>query len=99
MGLFGRIGSIAGAGLRKFGELGTKGLKVFGAIKSGYNNVNNATGGIIGKALESLPGVGNLLKNVGQFLDKKETFKTLENVLQRSTVYGKDLEKIGNRLS
>jgi hypothetical protein len=99
MGFFGRLTSLAGAGLHKFVQIGNQGLKIFGAIKSGYNNINNATSGILGRAIESIPGIGNLLKNVGQVLDKKETFKTLESVLNRSTVYGKDLEKIGNRLS
>ena len=59
---------------------------------------NNAFSGAIGTAIESIPIAGPILKNIGKFLDRRETFKTLENVLDRSRVYGRDFEKIGNRL-
>ena len=98
MGIFGRIGQLAGGALRKFGEIGKEALHKFGAVKSAYNNVNNAFGGVIGNALNSIPVAGPILKSIGNYLDRKETFKTLENVLDRSRVYGRDFEKIGNRL-
>jgi hypothetical protein len=98
MGFFGKIASFAGAAAKKFGEVGRSALTKFGAIKSSYNSLNNAFGGAIARAIESIPIAGPLLKTVGQVLDNKATMGTLENVLDRSKVYGRDLERIGNKL-
>ena len=62
MGWFGKIGQIAGAGLRKFGEIGKEALSKFGAVKSAYNNVNNAFSGAKGTAIESIPIAGPIFK-------------------------------------
>jgi hypothetical protein len=96
MGFFGKLAGFGGSVVRKFGELGKGALSKFGAIKSAYNNINNSFGGAIGDALNAIP--GPILKSIGQFLDRKETFKTLENVLDHARVYGKDFEALGNRL-
>jgi hypothetical protein len=102
MGWFGKIGNFVGStlghGIRKFGEIGGEAIKRFGSIKHSYNNINNMTNGLIGKSIESIPFVGGILGNVGKFLDNKESIKTLESVLNRSKVYGQDLERIGRQI-
>ena len=98
MGWFGKIGQIAGGALRKFGEVGKEALSKFGAIKHSYNNINSAFGGVIGNALNSIPVAGPILKSIGNYLDRKETFKTLENVLDHSRVYGQSFEALGNKI-
>jgi hypothetical protein len=98
MGFFGKISGLGGSLLRKFGEIGKESLKKFGSVKHAYNNVNNALGGMIGKTLESIPIAGPLLQKIGQVLDNKSTMSSLENVLDHARVYGRDFEKLGNKL-
>jgi hypothetical protein len=98
MGWFGKVVSGVGNGFRKFGEIGKEALSKFGAVKHAYNNINSAFGNVISNSINSIPVAGPILKSIGQYLDRKETFKQLEGVLDRSRVYGKDFEKLGNRL-
>jgi hypothetical protein len=98
MGWFGKVVSSVGNGFKKFGELGHEALSKFGAVKHAYNSVNNAFNGSIGRAIESIPIAGPILKGIGSYLDHKETFTDLKGVLDRSHVYGRDFEKLGNRL-
>jgi hypothetical protein len=98
MGWFGKIASFAGGAVKKLGEVGREGLKKLGAIKSSYDNVNNAFGGAIANAITSIPVAGPILKGIGDFLKNKESIKTLENTLDHARVYGRDFQALGNRL-
>lgn len=96
--VFGNIIKWAGGAAKKFGEVAGEGLKKFGSVKSAYNSVNNAFGGVLGRAIESIPMAGPILKGIGQFLDNKESMKKLVGTIEHAKVYGQDFEKIGNRM-
>ena len=96
MGLFGRIASAVGSGVRKIGTFGGMALSKIGQVKHLYDRINNATGGIIGETLERLPVVGPALKHVGSFLNDHGRLTTLSNGFRSTSVLGKAIDKFGN---
>ena len=64
MGIFGKIGGF----FKKIGQFGGHVINKIGEFKNVYDGVNNATGGMMGKAIESLPVVGGHLKTAGDLL-------------------------------
>lgn len=78
MGFFGGFGGF----LKKISELGGKAINVIGHIKSGYNKINDLTGGAIGRVLENLPGgVGEKLKMGGKFINGAHTAAEAGNLV------------------
>jgi len=63
-GFFGQISGMGGKLLKRFGEVGKQALSKFVSIKHAYANVNNASGGIIRKTLESILSKGTVPNNV-----------------------------------
>lgn len=96
MGLFGRIASTFGAGVRKFGEFGGAALSKIGQVKGLYDRVNNAVDGIIGETLERLPVVGTAFKHVGSFLNNHKGLATISGGLRSASGIGDSIQKFGN---
>ena len=96
--MFGKIGSFLGGAISKVGHFGGQLLGKVGVIKHAYNSVNNSFGGLIGRALESIPMAGPVLGSIGKFLDNKEGMKTMVNSLKRADVYGNEVRRVGDAL-
>lgn len=98
MGLFGRIASAFGAGVRKVGEFGGAALSKIGQIKHLYDRVNDATDGIIGETLEKLPVVGPVLKHVGSFLNDGKKLSAVSSGLRSASGIGDEIGRFGKSL-
>lgn len=95
MGLFGRITSAVGNGVRMFGHFGGTALNKIGQVKGIYDRINHSMDGIIGQALESIPVVGPVLKKVGSFLNDSGAMGTVRGVLSKAHGIGDDIERFG----
>lgn len=98
MGLFGRIASAFGAGVRKVGEFGSAALGKIGHIKTLYDKVNNAVDGIIGETLEKLPVVGPALKHVGSFLNDSNKLASVNSGLRTASGIGDEISRFGHSI-
>ena len=95
MGLFGRIASTFGAGVRKFGEFGGAALNKIGQAKHLYDRVNNAVDGIIGETLEKLPVVGTVFKHVGSCLNNQKGMSAISGGLRTANGIGDSINSFG----
>lgn len=95
MGLFGRIASAFGAGVRKVGEFGGAALSKIGQVKTLYDKVNNAVDGLIGESLEKLPFVGPAFKHVGSFLNDRNKLSAVSSGLRTASGIGDDINRFG----
>ena len=96
--VFGKIGNFLAGAVNKVGRFGLDLVNKVGIIKHSYDNINNPLGGVPGRFVESLPGIGPVAGSIGKFLDSKESMRTLTNVLKRAEVYSSDIKKLGQSL-
>ncbi len=95
MGLFGRIASAVGSGVRKVGQFGGVALSKIGQLKGLYDKVNSAVDGAIGETLEKLPVVGSALAHVGSFLKDQNRLKAISKGLRDAGGIGDAISKFG----
>lgn len=90
MGFFGFLG----AGLRKFGEIGSQAIQKVGSLGvHAYRAVNALSGGAIGNAIESLPVVGGIAKQAGQLLSNPEFINKVSDGFRAIGKVGSGLEE------
>lgn len=76
MGFFGFLGNA----LRKVGDFGATAISKLGSIGvPAYRAVNHITGGALGNAIESIPGVGPVAKIIGQKLGDSSFLNSVGN--------------------
>ena len=96
--VFRKIGHFIGNAVSTVGKFGLNALGKIGVLKSSYDNINNSLGGLIGRAIESVHGVGPVLGSVGKFLNSQESLKVLTNTFKRADIYSSDIKRVAESL-
>lgn len=97
MGWLSSIGNFAGNALSKIGSFGAGVVGKIGSLGVPiYRAANAASGGLIGNALESIPGVGGILKTVGQKLGDPGFLNSATNAFRGIGAAGAGLSKLAD---
>ena len=84
-----KVGNFAGSALQKVGQLGGNVVSKIGSfVKPVYDAANNASGGLIGHAIESIPVVGGIAKAIGGALNNPGLMNGISNGFNRMGAVG-----------
>ena len=95
----GKVGSWVGNAVKKVGDFGGNVVNKIGSfVKPAYDAANNATGGLIGNAIESIPVVGGIAKAIGGALNNPGFMNGVSNTFGRMSGAGNALQGVGDKL-